>query len=100
MPIEISLSAGHHSMGDKTTQPIEPRYRTLAVLLLGISPLRRCALPAHRIATHSAAGFPTLFAGFIATMARTDFSSPCIIGFGSSPSRCGPSSHVGPDGQT
>ena len=32
-----------------------------------------------------------LFAGFIATMAGSDFSCPCIIGFGSSPSRCGPS---------
>ena len=31
-----------------------------------------------------------LFAGFIATMAGSDFSRPCIIGFGSSPSRCGP----------
>src|SRR5262245_8036822 len=31
-----------------------------------------------------------LFAGFIATMTRSDFSGPCIIGFGSSPSRCGP----------
>src|SRR5205823_5565390 len=33
----------------------------------------------------------TLFAGFTATMARSDFSCPCIIGYGSSPSRCGPS---------
>ena len=32
-----------------------------------------------------------LFAGFPATMAGSDFSCPCIIGFGSSPSRCGPS---------
>jgi hypothetical protein len=32
-----------------------------------------------------------LFAGFTATMARSDFSRPCIIGFGSSPSRRGPS---------
>ncbi len=32
----------------------------------------------------------TLFAGFIATMAWSDFSCPCIIGYGSSPSRCGP----------
>src|SRR3954465_6686853 len=31
-----------------------------------------------------------LFAGFIATMTRSDFSCPCIIGFGSSPSQCGP----------
>jgi hypothetical protein len=31
-----------------------------------------------------------LFAGFVATMAGPDFPLPCIIGFGSSPSRCGP----------
>src|SRR6185369_10318142 len=31
-----------------------------------------------------------LFVGFIATMTRSDFSCPCIIGFGSSPSQCGP----------
>ena len=35
-----------------------------------------------------------LFAGFIATMAGSDFSRPCIIGFGSSPSRCGPSAQT------
>jgi hypothetical protein len=39
----------------------------------------------------SAVGSFALFAGFIATMTRPDFSCPCIIGFGSSPSRCGPS---------
>ena len=33
----------------------------------------------------------TLFVGFTATMAERDFSCPCIIGYGSSPSRCGPS---------
>src|SRR5438034_1195395 len=33
----------------------------------------------------------TLFADFPATMARSDFSCPCIIGFDSSSSRCGPS---------
>ena len=39
-------------MGENATQPIEPRYGTLAALLLlvGISPLRRHALPVHRIA--------------------------------------------------
>jgi hypothetical protein len=31
-----------------------------------------------------------LFASFVATMAGSDFSGPCIIGVGSSPSRCGP----------
>src|SRR5262249_53690837 len=34
--------------------------------------------------------FFALFAGFIATMTRSDFSCPCIIGYGSSPSRFGP----------
>src|SRR5262249_43276900 len=34
--------------------------------------------------------FFALFAGFIATMTRSDFSCPGIIGYGSSPSRCGP----------
>jgi hypothetical protein len=31
-----------------------------------------------------------LFTGFTATMTESDFSCPCIIGYGSSPSRCGP----------
>ena len=44
--------------------------------------------------------FLALFAGFIATMTRSDFSCPCIIGFGSSPSRCGPSLSRDSDGQT
>ena len=55
MPIEISLPACLHPRGENATQPIEQRYGTLAALLLlvGISPLRRRALPAHRIAAHS-----------------------------------------------
>src|SRR5260370_574805 len=40
--------------------------------------------------TGSAAGCPALFVGFAATMAESDFPRSCIIGFGSSPSRCGP----------
>src|ERR1700730_18025926 len=35
-------------------------------------------------------GRPTPFASFPATMEGSDFSRPCITGFGSSPSRCGP----------
>jgi hypothetical protein len=56
MPIEIPLPAGHHPLGKNATQPIESHYGTLATLLLlvGISPLRRRALPTHRIAAHSA----------------------------------------------
>ena len=47
-----------------------------------------------------AAGGPSaLFAGFIATMASPDVPRPCIIGFGSSPSRCGPPASSA-DGQT
>ena len=41
-----------------------------------------------------------LFAGFTATMASSDFPCPCIIGYGSSPSRCGPSRSRNIDGQT
>jgi len=40
--------------------------------------------------TGSAAVGTALFVGFPATMAESDFSRPCIIGYGSSPSRCGP----------
>jgi len=39
--------------------------------------------------TGSAADRSALFAGFTATMAESDFLRPCIIGYGSSPSRCG-----------
>jgi hypothetical protein len=40
--------------------------------------------------TGSAADCPALFVGFLATMTGSDFSCPCISGYGSSPSRCGP----------
>src|ERR1700716_3123385 len=33
-------------------------------------------------------------------MAERDFSCPCIIGYGSSPSRCGPSLSLDTDGQS
>src|SRR5438132_13814863 len=48
----------------------------------------------------SADSCSALFAGFLATMAGSDFSCPCIIGYGSSPSRCGPSLSRDADGQT
>ena len=38
--------------------------------------------------TGSAAVGTALFVGFTATTAESDFSRPCIIGYGSSPSRC------------
>src|SRR5882672_11848989 len=40
--------------------------------------------------TNSAADRSAAFAGFIATTASSDFLLPFIIGYGSSPSRCGP----------
>jgi hypothetical protein len=46
-------------------------------------------VPALR-STASAAGYPALFGSFVATMAKSDFSCPCITGYGSTPSRCGP----------
>jgi len=46
-----------HLWGDSATHPIEPRCGTLAALLLlaGMSPQRRRALPARRIAAHPGA---------------------------------------------
>ena len=49
--------------------------------------------------TGSAADRSALFVGFTATMAESDFPRPCIIGSGSSPSRCGPGRHMA-GGQT
>ena len=49
--------------------------------------------------TGSAADGSALFAGFPATMAGSDFPPPCIIGYDSSPSRCGPESSIA-SGQT
>ena len=40
--------------------------------------------------TGSAADRSALFVGFPATTTESDFSGSCIIGYGSSPSRCGP----------
>src|SRR4029453_17241000 len=40
--------------------------------------------------THSAPDRSATFAGFIALIAVSDFLRSCIIGYGSSPSRCGP----------
>jgi hypothetical protein len=50
--------------------------------------------------TNSAADRSALFVGFTATMAGSDFACPYIIGYGSSPSRCGPSLSRDADGQT
>ena len=57
MNIDFSAHDPHHLLGDSATHPIEPHYGTLAALLLlvGMSPQRRRALPAHRIAAHSGA---------------------------------------------
>src|SRR5947209_14249438 len=38
----------------------------------------------------SATSLSALFAGFSATMTESDFLRSCVIGYGSSPSRCGP----------
>ena len=45
--------------------------------------------------TSSAPGDPGLFAGFVAPMEESDFFGSCIIGLGSSPSRCGPVREAG-----
>jgi hypothetical protein len=57
MNTEISTHDDPHRFGESATHPIEPRCGALAALLLlaGMSPPRRRALPAHRIAAHSGA---------------------------------------------
>ena len=62
--------------------------------------LRSTGSAATAPADASAGSFLALFVGFTATMTRSDFSCPCIIGYGSSPSRCGPSRSRNSDGQT
>ena len=71
----------------------------------GDTPARSCArsvparpafpsAPSLRSAGSAGARAP-LFAGFPATMEGSDFSRPCIIGYGSAPSRCGPGALAG-----
>jgi hypothetical protein len=47
----------------------------------------------------SATSKPVSFADFVGANSESDFSGSCIIGFGSSPSRCGPSAHTATGGQ-
>jgi len=49
--------------------------------------------------TDSAADCSALFAGFTATIPGSDFPPPCVIGYGSSPFRCGPGQNIA-SGQT
>src|SRR3974390_380165 len=72
----------------------------------GLSPVRACwfalpSAPALRSIDSAAdtVSGSALFAGFLATMTGLDFPRPCIIGYGSSPSRCGPSLSRDADGQ-
>jgi len=55
MNIEICTHDHFHLLGESAKHPIEPRCAALAALLLlaGMSPQRRRALPARRIAAHS-----------------------------------------------
>ena len=61
------------------------RLRVRGMLCCSAFPLA----PALR-STNSAVDCSTLFAGFTTTMTGPDVPRSCIIGFGSSPSRCGP----------
>jgi hypothetical protein len=57
MNIQISSHESLCLLGENATHPIELRYGTMAALLLvaGICPPPRRALPAHRSAAHSGA---------------------------------------------
>ena len=57
MNIDIRTHDNVHLLGEIATRPLEPRYGALAALLLlaGMSPQCRRALPARRITAHSGA---------------------------------------------
>ena len=85
---------------------LQPRGLPYAVEAVGRAFPARCPERAALIrvllgpalgSTGSSAGRPASFIGFTATMAGPDFSRPCVIGFGSSPCRGGPSARA--DGQ-
>src|SRR4029077_12667948 len=67
-----------------------PVHGLLARISLGPRPWLPRLRAVGTAAGCSAASCSTLFAGFMATMAGSDFSCLCIIGYGSSPSPCGP----------
>jgi len=66
-------------------------FQPLGHAIAALSPSRAVGVPVgpRPWTTHSAAGALAVFAGFIATTARSDLSSPRNMGVGSSPSRCG-----------
>ena len=86
----LALSRTRSRLDDAVSRPsVRPARASLAFSLA----------PALR-STDSAPIRPGLFAGFIPSMAGSDFSGPCIIGFGSSPSRYGPLPSAGANGRT
>jgi hypothetical protein len=66
----------------------------LARIPLGLRPSLHWLRHSYLHRADCSAGCSALFAGFTATMAKSDFPRPCIIGYGSSTSRCGPGRHM------
>ena len=77
-----------HEAASRTQSSLWGTFIRRSVRHVCCSPMFPSVLPLG--STNSAPSRPGLFAGFIATMKRSDFSCPCVIGFDSSPSRCGP----------
>jgi len=82
----VRMRTSDESTPNPVLSPVRERWHTFPLA----SALR---------STCSAADHSALFAGFKATMASSDFPRPYIIGYGSSPSRCGPQASTA-DGQT
>src|SRR6202162_1665634 len=75
---------------DTLTWPCVPHVLCWPAFLL-VSALGSTGSAANSSAVDcSAAECSALFVGFTATMAESDFLCPCLIGYASSPSRCGP----------
>src|SRR5262249_29379997 len=77
---------------DTLARPSGPHVLCWPALPL-VSALRSTGSAAVTSTADCSAGCSALFA-FTATMAKSDFPRPSIIGYGSSPSRCGPGRHM------
>src|SRR3954453_19599308 len=86
LPRSTSSATSSMASGTIPSRPAKPHPDRLKIMHLFPDRPLVPLLPS----TSSAAGCPTLFAGFAGTISESDFFAPFIIGDGLRPSRCGP----------
>jgi hypothetical protein len=94
-PADGSNTGRRHRPGWRVADhPAVRRRRTVSRVEPSSSRTRSVMLAPSLGSIDSTSDRPELFADFIATMEGSGFSDSCIIGYGSSPSRCGPPTHA------